>query len=656
MIAVFATLSFSHLHVGDRFCGNHRLPKHILQQPPNISYAPLLDRDSWRPIRVVLDLSSFTSGEDSTACKSVGQRVSWGYFSGACTAADVLNESRFSILAQTLANMENYLSRLLKVQPEDSPIKIGRVSDIPTNGSSYNADLVIAVAVRPFSIEDKILGVAFPHSYSGHGGRPYIGGMYLNPAYAPVVPQSELSLERFFFTVVFHEIMHVLGFGTVYDRWLDKSTGKRYSRSITSSYTKDTYSKTFTILHTPAVRRFMLDRFGITEFSPGVPAGIEIEDGGGGGTAGAHPESRIYGSEVMCGIFVGYVWISNLSLSLLDDTGWYEVDYSLGEPYAWGDGRSILSNPLRDFPNEPPQLAFPEHYLCWENTPRWHCNFDYISKGYCSPVADFRCPGSTSDDIAACRMRNFVNPKNLSVRGDVSEFDYLYFKVGNASERCDDVNLNTAERSAEGEEFGVESMCAMSSLSRVNLTEKVPRCYRMGCDAANNLIVQIGNEIRYCGAEGDELVFGGFAGAITCPKPEHICGMKKFLGRPIFRQPLPTEFPEQTAFPIESEFPPSTEVLGPDVNPPATKSPIATVMPASTALPRATVWPLQTSNWAFSALNIGIGIVIGMGIMGLLVWIRGRRRVEVADAIEGHLVEPREPEPKLEIPIQPEVL
>jgi leishmanolysin len=436
-----------------------------------------------------------------------------------------------------MQNMENYISRMLRVDREQSKISFTSVRDIPTAKVSYTADLVIALTVRPFPVEGKVLAAAFPWTYSAKGGRPLIGGIYVNPAYVPDEVQNEKSFERFFFTVVFHEIMHVLGMTSgLWRSWIDKSTGKPYKQP-TASYENPKYpGKKFELVTTPAIQKFILDRFGITEMMPGVPTGMEIEDGGGGGTAGSHPESRVYLSEVMCGIFVGYVTISGLSLAILDDTGWYEVNYSLAEPHPWGSGASLGAAPLTSFLNTAPQIAYPKHYLCWEKDAKHHCNFDFLSKAYCSPVTDFKCPGVSSDDKKACVMRNFVNPMELPIRGSREEFDFLYFTVGNVSERCGDIGI----AGTPDEAYGPSSMCAMSTLSQGReLEEALPRCYVMDC--TKGLEITVGKETRTCRVANEKLTFAGFTGAVICPDPRLICGMKSYLGSEPYSGPEPVE-------------------------------------------------------------------------------------------------------------------
>jgi hypothetical protein len=331
----------------------------------------------------------------------------------------------------------------------------------------------------------------------------------------------------------------------------------------------------------------------------------------------------------MCGLFTNYVWISNLTLSLLDDTGWYEVNYSMAEPYPWGDGRSLGLPPLSEFPRAAPQLVFPKHYLCWENETRKHCNYDYLAKAHCSRCDKFVCPGKTSDDKAACAMREFVNPVGLPIRGDIPEFDYLWFKLGEGGARCPDTELNNqTEFEMFGETFGPDSMCAMSSLARDGAVEPEPRCLRMRCEDGR-VVIEIGKESRTCLREGDELVFKGYAGNVTCPNGTHICAMKSFLaGNREFRDDWDDAFPDPDL---------EIETVAPDLGPEPDLDPEENA---------------ETTSW-WSLANVGIAVVLSVIIVVALWHLCCKREPTMAEAMAADLLESRPPdsEPRLDIPL-----
>ena len=64
--------------------------------------------------------------------------------------------------------------------------------------------------------------------------------------------------------------------------------------------------------------------------------GAELENQGGKGTALAHLEKRLFENEGMTGIFTHNSVFSRLTLAVMEDTGWYKVNYQMAEPLQWG--------------------------------------------------------------------------------------------------------------------------------------------------------------------------------------------------------------------------------------------------------------------------------------------------------------------------------
>jgi hypothetical protein len=67
--------------------------------------------------------------------------------------------------------------------------------------------------------------------------------------------------------------------------------------------------------------------------------GVELEHFGGTGSAFSHWSKRILNTEYMIADSYGENFISNFTLALLEDSGWYKVDFSKSETLPWGRKR-----------------------------------------------------------------------------------------------------------------------------------------------------------------------------------------------------------------------------------------------------------------------------------------------------------------------------
>jgi hypothetical protein len=66
------------------------------------------------------------------------------------------------------------------------------------------------------------------------------------------------------------------------------------------------------VLTTPHVKEFARNHFGCNTLN-----GVELEDGGGSGTQGSHWEQRLALNELMAGVQLWGVTLSNMTLALL---------------------------------------------------------------------------------------------------------------------------------------------------------------------------------------------------------------------------------------------------------------------------------------------------------------------------------------------------
>ena len=70
--------------------------------------------------------------------------------------------------------------------------------------------------------------------------------------------------------------------------------------------------------------------------------GAELENQGGPGTELAHWEKRLFENEGMTGAFTQNSVFSRITLALMEDTGWYTVDYHKAEPLRWGQNLGCM--------------------------------------------------------------------------------------------------------------------------------------------------------------------------------------------------------------------------------------------------------------------------------------------------------------------------
>jgi hypothetical protein len=65
---------------------------------------------------------------------------------------------------------------------------------------------------------------------------------------------------------------------------------------------------------------------------------VPLEDDGGDGSKGGHFERIVFGDETMVAEDVEVAKFSKITLALMKDSGWYDIDVMKGDAYTWGKG------------------------------------------------------------------------------------------------------------------------------------------------------------------------------------------------------------------------------------------------------------------------------------------------------------------------------
>jgi leishmanolysin len=203
--------------------------------------------------------------------------------------------------------------------------------------------------------------------------------------------------------------------------------------------------------------------------------------------------------------------ISPITLGLLEDSGFYKVNYSNAEFLSWGRkfGCDMFNKRCENWKNE--------NYFC-SNPQEESCSSDYFQKSSCK-IARY------SEDL---KFNQHLKEPNL---GGISALNYcpFYFPKTNEYSNCKlKSNLNlTSVRS--GQQFGDHSMCFKSSLiEEFKLNPSNLRCFHVNCTKYDQnefkMFVSIEDVIFECPSlQSIEPKVKGFLGSIQCPNVNLAC-------------------------------------------------------------------------------------------------------------------------------------
>ena len=156
--------------------------------------------------------------------------------------------------------------------------------------------------------------------------RPNVGLAVFNPYY---LDPNKGKLDNDIATYV-HEVLHALVFSS--QLWANFPLVIDYKkRKRVEQYYIDDYG--IHRLRGENLLAVVKDHFGCDDIE-----GVPLEDDGGEGSKGGHFERIVFGDETMVSEDVGVAKFSKVTLALMKDSGWYDIDLSKGDYYTWGKG------------------------------------------------------------------------------------------------------------------------------------------------------------------------------------------------------------------------------------------------------------------------------------------------------------------------------
>ena len=238
---------------------------------------------------------------------------------------------------------------------------------------------------------------------------------------------------------------------------------------------------------------------------------VELENQGGPGAAGAHFEERIYMTELLAPqIKVAGGRLTGLTLSLLEDMGWYAV-----APWAYGVGYGANNGGVVEpaYFGRGAGCGFAEK-RCDDRTanPQWpfdgHVANAAAAETFCTHDAKFMGVGGVFEYPADLPAAGRYFPSNPRLGGGVAQADFCpYVRENNANGNCRNSSHSYLNPQFLGNKAGPSSRCFVAETTKQQSNFYAPPqglCYQTVCTSPRTIALRVGDEYYPC-PEGGRL-------------------------------------------------------------------------------------------------------------------------------------------------------
>ena len=369
-------------------------------------------------------------------------------------------------------------------------------------------------------------------TYNNGDGQPFSGIVTINNKFDYSVEKSQ----EFFQSVIIHELTHVLGFSNYFfTNYFHNVLWKLDSNRVNRTYINST-----------KVLKIARDYFDCPDLD-----GVALEDYGGTGTVGSHWEARVLLGDYMNGyIHTEEQVISEFTLALLEDTGYYKANYYTGGLMRYGKhkGCSFVRDSCVNKNTHTVDPLFENEFFDTVISPylydtscssgrqsRTYFFFSYL-EGIDEKFSYFEDKTQAGFYVAdycpvARAVINYGTPEyysyQCSEKGN-GKYGHMIPYTNNEGEEfsimSDYLRLNS------GETYSNNSFCFLSSLFKngtedADIYSKVTRafCYNLFC-SEKSLTVQINDDYIVCPRAGGKIKVENYLGYFLCPDYNLMCG------------------------------------------------------------------------------------------------------------------------------------
>jgi hypothetical protein len=456
-------------------CGVDQLTRRISLRSKDLSSGSSYSREStFSPIRISVEFLSYESNPINTYIKDT-----------------------------IIKDVVQWYSNVLQVKRLTSPLKIDESFreieeldlDIPekyyTEGIDADYLFFILIISRTSA---SYAGAAIDLQRDPNTHQPVIGVFIINY----IESRGHYSYDDLFLIAV-HEMAHALVFYNELYPYFRDASGNLYDPEDMFKY--DTIRGTSVVLlTTPNVLKYAQESFNCY-----LIQGVELEQTGGLGTVNQHWDKR-----VMNGDFMGpdinvedYV-MSDITLGLFEDSGWYMPRYEYTQTIKWGyqqgcgfiDRKCIIMQ-------KPTNKVF-----CSEQKDR--CDYNRLNKGTCNLKMNQDLPGQFS---------YFKDGRG----GSDPYVDYCPYIEPVPGGNCRGHDYTETDLNSDyGEQACENCRCVEGTYSKNNQARYHLGCHWIECEE-DYTIVHIGDETVECDSEGGEVKVPNYNGVLYCPKWEEVC-------------------------------------------------------------------------------------------------------------------------------------
>ncbi|CAF3862207.1 unnamed protein product, partial [Rotaria sp. Silwood1] len=447
---------------------------------------------------------------------------------------------------------------------------------IGTQGPGVNTEFILYVSVLQTNRCEPIdtLATASFCQLERQQDRPIAGNINVCPKRLRG-DRNGIDFDRLVSTIK-HEILHTWVFSSGLFAFFRDSNGKPFTERDPATGWPKIYDEKLQI-YTPSenvlkqiVRKNWKTRGGLVDkiilmlVTPRVQAvvrehfrcstleGAELENQGNVGTALTHWEKRLFEHEIMTGTYTQESVISNLTLALLEDSGWYDVSYEYGKPLLWGRnlGCDFVKTSCKQWIDSKLEKKKNPYPFCISppkpNPSKRICDYTYDKIVMCNLVE--------YSTALPFEYQIFDSLPNITDENELARFgghvmlaDYcpynqeLSYKNSNRDSRC----YRSENQPPNNENYALEKYSSQSKCfdhgsiweqyidqchRKRRVIPQAAGCYEFECISYKGFYVYIGKEKYLCEYQGQNLTIitaeydSVYVGTIICPDCQIICG------------------------------------------------------------------------------------------------------------------------------------